>query len=473
MKKLMVALFVLGLVAAFGSPAFALDVKFSGSYYAAGVFESNHSLANDAYRETGALAARYRASSAAFVQQRLRLQPEFKIADGLTLVTRFDAVEKKWGDNRTFTGSNNYDNTNRTWDYDDVARGAVRAQENIEFERAYVDFNTAIGRFQVGYINTLAFGTDFLNSAWSKGGVRWQYPIGSFTLMAMWEHGYEGGSGGNGGTNPSFAYANADRDIYSIGADYRWKGGSAGLQLQNWAHSDTDYSLGSTTATPFPTKGSVQRLYTINPYAKASFGPLYLEGEFWYGIGDWIDYRDTRADVDLDAMALYLNARYDMGPFYAGALMSWVTGDDPGTRDKMEGSVLNALWLGKNFDVFLLMFNDFMSTVSGSWNGYNSTSIGTFEDNALIWQLYAGWKATPNFDVKVSYGMATADRTAVGVDDDYGSEFDIAANYKIYNNLTYMVGFGYWWAGDYFKGTGTTNEVKSDYVVLHKLTLSF
>jgi len=59
------------------------------------------------------------------------------------------------------------------------------------------------------------------------------------------------------------------------------------------------------------------------------------------------------------------------------------------------------------------------------------------------------------------------------VDDFYGSEFDLTATYKIYNNLSYMIGFGYWWVGDYFKGTSASNAIDDDYIVMHKLTLSF
>jgi len=52
-------------------------------------------------------------------------------------------------------------------------------------------------------------------------------------------------------------------------------------------------------------------------------------------------------------------------------------------------------------------------------------------------------------------------------------EFDVKATYKIYDNLSYMVGAGYLWAGDYFKGVGGTTKVDNDYLLLNQLTLSF
>jgi len=90
----------------------------------------------------------------------------------------------------------------------------------------------------------------------------------------------------------------------------------------------------------------------------------------------------------------------------------------------------------------------------------------------MLFKVYGGWNVTPKFTVEAAYGMAWADDTVRGVDDSYGSEFDIFATYKIYNNLSYMVGFGYWWVGDYFKGT-VDGEIEDSYLLMHKLTLAF
>jgi hypothetical protein len=59
------------------------------------------------------------------------------------------------------------------------------------------------------------------------------------------------------------------------------------------------------------------------------------------------------------------------------------------------------------------------------------------------------------------------------VSDEYGSEFDLIASYKIFDNLTYSLGFGYFWTGDYYKGTSASNKVDDNYVVMHSLSLTF
>ena len=147
MKKFWIVLLALGLVAGFALSASAADVKFSGSYYVAGIYADKPSMNKDQNSNAGAVAG-----PQAFYYQRLRVQTEFRVAEGLNLVTRFDALERRWGDNRWMGTGDTY---NR------LQNGAVQAQENIEFERAYLDFTTKIGRFNVGYQKFVTWGTEF------------------------------------------------------------------------------------------------------------------------------------------------------------------------------------------------------------------------------------------------------------------------------------------------------------------------
>jgi lipopolysaccharide assembly outer membrane protein LptD (OstA) len=97
-------------------------------------------------------------------------------------------------------------------------------------------------------------------------------------------------------------------------------------------------------------------------------------------------------------------------------------------------------------------------------------------NNVQFAQVFVGVKPVPKLDVKASYTIAQADKDGASVNwqsKNYGSEFDLTATYKIYDNLSYMVGFAYLWAGDYFKGTVATQTLDNDYLVTHKLTLTF
>ena len=106
MKKFWIVLLALGLVAGFAMSASAADVKFSGSYYVYGIYVDNPAMVKDGKVPQ------------AYYHQRLRVQTEFKVAEGLALVTRFDALEKPWGYGQVGTAdswraSNAYDVTNR------------------------------------------------------------------------------------------------------------------------------------------------------------------------------------------------------------------------------------------------------------------------------------------------------------------------------------------------------------------------
>jgi hypothetical protein len=73
----------------------------------------------------------------------------------------------------------------------------------------------------------------------------------------------------------------------------------------------------------------------------------------------------------------------------------------------------------------------------------------------------------------VAYAMAQKKPGTAYVGDVYGTEIDVTATYKIYDNLSYMVGLGYLFTGDYFKGTDPTAKITNDYILMHKLTLTF
>jgi hypothetical protein len=69
---------------------------------------------------------------------------------------------------------------------------------------------------------------------------------------------------------------------------------------------------------------------------------------------------------------------------------------------------------------------------------------------------------------------AAADKKPAGyIGGSYGWEADLYATYKITNNLSYMLGLGYLWTGDYFKVTNNAYGVVYDFIVSYKLTLTF
>jgi len=140
MKRFALILLALGLVAAFSTTVFALDVKFSGEYYAAGMYLDKTSLNKDSYLKGTPPAIVASNVSTAFYYQRLRVKTDFIVSPGLKLITRFDAMERIWGANRSPVGT--------TLAADSA--GTRAENENIAFDWAYVEYKSPIGLFSAG-----------------------------------------------------------------------------------------------------------------------------------------------------------------------------------------------------------------------------------------------------------------------------------------------------------------------------------
>jgi hypothetical protein len=468
MRKFWIVLLAMAFVAGFAMSASAADVKFSGSYYLAGTYADNNSLGDKTL-----------ATAQASYYQRLRVQTEFKVAEGLSLVTRFDALEKKWGDNLTGVGwrpSNSYDVTNRS------SQGAAnyKAQENIEFERAYLDFTTKIGRFHIGYQNFVAWGTMFLDTHITRPGIKYFVPVGPLTVIAAVEKLVDMNTGAG-------VQADRDGDIYDLAAVYKFGAGEAGLLYQ---FNNSRISRSQTDANSYTTK-----LHAIAPYAKMKFGPVYVEAEAIYGTGDLRKF-DTAVGQNLsaEAMALYLHGKADIGPAYVGGQFIYIRGDDPTTTDKIEGSLAAMLLAGDAFNPCLILwsgeYTTWVNNLTGNALGTNQFTgkgnrVDTYMDNVWFYQVYAGFKPVAKADIMMSLTYAYADKKptltgaapAVGneqfLNDSYGTEIDLVAKYKLFDNLEYMLGASYLFTGDYFKGVNNAFKTDNNYLLMHKLTLSF
>lgn len=463
MKKLLLVLFAAGLIAVFSMPAVAADVKFFGDYYAAGYYTSNYSLSeNDALNNGGR----------GTVGQRLRINTIFQVAEGLKLTTRFDAMERAWGQDASLGTPNP-----TGWHLGAAAPKGTNEENNISWERAFVTFNLGPGFFDVGYQaegywSPIAFG----NTTGSGAMVRYTAPVGPLTLSAYWEKPRET-------EFDPLVYAPRDWDRYAIQGIYKWKAGQAGLQVTWDAFESATVSTlpifawNSTSIDP----GKVN-LYEVSPFVQAKLGPVDLEGKAYWSWGKY-EPAGTGEDTDIEGLSIYLNGKVNFGPAYVGAMFAYVKGDDGEDDDEVTLSHGGQ----QDWDPCLMLGNDRFAKWQG---GRYSNNIGWGtpggplpfrggwnETNVWIYQGYAGFNPMPKLALKASFTYMKLDelspaQVAAGFDDHLGNEVDLTAAYKIYPNLEYMVGFGYLWTGDYFKG-GTGTDVDNNYLLMHQLTLTF
>jgi len=490
MKKLLVVLLSLGLIVAFSAPASAaVDVQFSGLYYVAGAYDNNPNITN---------APGFSTYSRAAIYQQVRIQTVFKVAEGLSLTTRFDALEKNWGavDYRgvASTGPNSQGDKTNSRVYTSRGTAGVAGniatmagnniQENIEFERGYITFATKIGQFDVGYQGADAWGTTFGNSTATRPRVMYTTKFGPMTILGVYEKAFEADQyAGQIAATGVYNYrgiVDADADNYYLGGIYNFKGGEAGL-LYKYAVNAAQ----RVQALQYKTKAQA-----LVPYFKATLGPVYLEGEggYLFGKAAISDIAGT-PDTDLSQMSAYLHAKMNVGPAYFGALFAWIQGDGDKANEINNPGFMgpnSGLEGGYDWCPTLMFTNVNISTwvpnAPSTMNSYKNDSKG------FMWYgIYGGFNPTTKLNLEANLTFLAFDKKkyfAAGltrnvaqlelISDKIGTEIDVTATYKIYDNLTYQLGAGYLIAGDAWKGViGSTAEVSNNYILQNKLQLTF
>ncbi len=445
MKKLLIVLLSLGLVLAFSMTASALDVKFSGQYYLMGAYRAN----SEAAKEDDA-------TSRAFFYTRTRVQTVFKIAEGLDFTTRFDALEKQWGQTNWKGG---YSDESLSRPMPPAAKAPRHTQENFEFERGYVTFKTAIGGFQIGYQQADVWGTAFSDSETSRPRIIYMLPLGPVTLNVIYEKFYESDTAIVYGS--ANRHSDADYDTYALAPVYNFKGGNAGLLIKYYANaSQRDPSLGAYRS----------NTYLIAPYMKATFGPMYIEAELAYWGGKAAEFDAGGHDKDLESWAGYIKAQGNFGPAFVGFQYGYASGDDGADATKSKAYPGGG---GTSWNPAMLLLNDDLNTWGSGGATTSPTGITSKKLNMMLANLYGGFKVTPKFQIDGAITWAKANEVADHWDEDLGFEFDLSFTYKIYDNLSYMAGAAYLVTGDYFKYGVAGKEVDNDYLLINKLTLSF
>ena len=502
MKRLLTLALAVGLLFAFSMPAAAVDVNFSGQWQFEGWYDNNPRL-NDTGNPK---------NSTGFAASSLLLSTQFKVAEGLALTTRARILDHIWGDKmgssiQVSSNGSSPDVQNRLYDTSRLMR------ENIEFDQLFLTATLGPGALRVGYSSGV-FGTPFMDTDNPGAGISYAYRgLKGLTVSVGWARAGENEvrlpQWTSGGAKSTGSDMNADR--YSVAAIYAaptWDAGVTYAYSINHMQSQSGNNLYSAP-------------YTANyshagAYGRGTFGPLFAEAEFAYQFGDYIDARNGGSfggpgiyatavnypggplarSWNIKAKAAHAHARYAAGPAYLGAKFAYVQGDDPTTFDTNEAGYLGS---GREFKPCLIMINpdrdkylgalgtlsvtsaipSLLDIVSGT-DGYGNSYGGSGYANFFLYQGYVGFKPIDKLDLSASFSFVTLDqKPRVGatqvpyVDDKVGNELDITATYKLYDNLSYMIGFGYLWTGDAWKGSNAAATVGNDWLLMHKLTLSF
>jgi hypothetical protein len=261
-----------------------------------------------------------------------------------------------------------------------------------------------------------------------------------------------------------------DSEKYSVLGGYKWSKGDGGIQITYYLDTTTDVN---------PVTGYKAKYWLFQPYARGAFGIVYVETEFGFLTGKKQEYNvespPTRTNDEYQGWRGYIMASVDLAPAYVGALAFYASGTDINSTTNYAGGAK----IGTDFTPCLILFNYDLGRwngLLGGQNGLTSTLLPAYNnDNVWAWQIFAGVKPIPKLDVKASFTNAGLDQNVVNnqISKNLGGELDLSATYKIYDNLSYMVGFGYLWVGDAFMGSNSSAQLSNDYLLTHKLTLAF
>ena len=253
MKKLFWGVLALSLMLPCAIPAAATDVSVSGGFYVQGWYDDNGDLMEE---EAGANGA-----SSAWCNTRLRVRTVLTMSPALRLITRFDALEGYWD---TPGGPREYD--------------TGRNDDNIDFDRAYLDASTKYGRFRIGYQEDGVWGTIFGDEEYDSGMIAWQNEIRGWIVGASIAKYYEGDRG--------TAYTDLDMDEYQLYVVKPFAGGEAGFLVWYFDYADLKPILDTSFC-------------ALLPYVKYRAGNLSVEAEAIYSFGSYIEWDQWVKDLHM------------------------------------------------------------------------------------------------------------------------------------------------------------------------------
>jgi len=480
MKRFWLVMLSLGLVLAFSASAMAVDVKFSGSFYAAGMYLDKTTLMN---RTNGSDKV-----STAFYFQRLRVGTDFIVSPGLKLVTRFDAMERAWGAPRSSATDTDATDPYYSGKIAQASGSAatVAENENIAFDIAYVQWVSPIGAFMAGYQVDGEWGTQFGDNDSVIGKLVFATQVGNLGFTAQVgkdkERSYTAKNTSQYGTD-------RDSDKYVLAGQYQFnKDIKAGLLYAFYSIKQYKGVWAPLAGYGFESGTLAAKAHAITPYVTAKIGPVSVEAEalYLFGNANYEDGLNIGKDISLGQMTAYVGAMVDLGPAYFGGKFAYMSGDDNATSDKWEGGQIGG---GSLWNPTLILFNNDRTVWAGSIPGHAGSSptylnrspdsdSGLFGqrgmNNAWFGQGVIGGRPIPALDIRASLAYAAADKKPTGyLNSAYGWELDVTGTYKITNNLSYMLGVGYLFTGDYYKYNSNTNDIQNDYLLINKLTLTF
>jgi len=402
MKKLMTVFLAAALVFAVAGQASATALETSGelrvrSWYLDGyVTQKNH---------------------IDYWDQRLRLNMDWAVADGVKIHARADIYEGQWGSNNAATSTGGLSNVNtQQISFDQV---------NMTFAWPGTPLTFVLGRQDVSW----GTGVDVEQDNRDRAKVYAKF--GDWVAGVSYDKNVEtfADQGNKKDDNRAWtAYVTGPVGDFKIG-------------ILGAAYDDGTKTAPNTVDRKF-LKG--------NAWVMGKIAMVEVKAEASYLSGDSGKQQANGSSQDLTGFGAYAGAFVPVGPVKLGFEGIYVQGDDPETADKDEGGAYSD-YQGPFWSVIFYQNMDYPGL------GLDSNTSSYDKDrqvaNAVAGKFSAVYAAPIKGLTIIGNALyASADKVADGVDKAMGTELDLIAVYGITDNVSVTAGVGYAILGDYWKG---------------------
>lgn len=469
MKKILVSAAALGLMAGVATSAAALELKTTGKYEVDGFYFNSGAGAaggggvapwNDATLAR-VLKADVKAEADDWWEHRMYVNADLIVNDKVKMISQVRFINKHsiWGTQ------------------DD---GVITDGGGFEVKLMFLDYDSPIGKFQVGRRNAGAWGLPFVDSATHADRLFWYLPVPKpfnayvFTEKQKEVDGYTGATLYNNGVLMSDG-GDQDKDYYEAAFGFKNDAFNVllgyGKLLDNSATANIQTTDAVTKAVT-TTYGKEVDMNRIKGYGTAKFGAFTLQGEFDWKFGTTDFNKVGVADQDKDAWAYFLAGQAVFGNLTTTLAYAHIDGEDKAADSTAYDTDKGT---GADFEPLYILTGSAANIFNGD-RGANlvGTAMRTAGVDALV--ALVDFKVTEPLTLHAGIGYGMADNTdmiGANVDDEYGWEIDLGVAYQVYKNLTYEVRFGYWMVGDFAKLGNSLNETEDVMQLSHHLTMKF
>ncbi|MFA7454072.1 MAG: hypothetical protein WCZ10_06410 [Desulfobulbaceae bacterium] len=346
---------------------------------------------------------------------------------------------------------------------------------NLRIDKIWLIYDSPIGKWEVGRRPAGAWMGDFVNSGTAADRIMlWAPAMDNFKAYAFLQKSTE-----------RDAYSvwadDADNDYYEVAGGYVAEGMQAWLGL-GWTRDqrqtpslDGDFLVDTFNNNAIFLPNQVTDFdnldqWRVKGYADFKINDTFkVDGEFDYKWGD-------RADgaVDISAFAGIIGVNGNFGDLSGRLFYAYISGEDDDPTEATAYDVSKGT--GADFEPLYIMTGYETNVLNGDL-GPNLLGTAVRTSGAHIVAAVADFKASEDLTLHGGIGWGQAADTdwiiGQGVDEDYGWEFDLGLAYKLYDNLTYELHFGWWVVGDFAEMGAANLETEDIWLLSHHLSMKF